>query len=93
LAGINSDIDTTDSQHEASSVLNEEGRPKRKKRKPTRQLSADESAEDSNSDSDLEDCDDDVQPAVTAGFCDKRSMCILSKCLMYNLKFIFVSFR
>ncbi|KZS01150.1 Uncharacterized protein APZ42_002274 [Daphnia magna] len=45
LAGINSDIETTDSQHDACAAVNEEGRSKRKKRKPTRQLSADESAE------------------------------------------------
>lgn len=45
MAGINSDIETTDSQHDACAAVNEEGRSKRKKRKPTRQLSADESAE------------------------------------------------
>jgi hypothetical protein len=94
LAATNSDIDTTDSQHEASAAVNEEGRPKRKKRKPTRQMSADESAEDSeSSDSDLEDGDDDVQPAVPAGLCAEKSMCILSKCFICNLKCIFVSFR
>ncbi|EFX71965.1 hypothetical protein DAPPUDRAFT_326707 [Daphnia pulex] len=77
LAATNSDIDTTDSQHEASAAVNEEGRPKRKKRKPTRQMSADESAEDSeSSDSDLEDGDDDVQPAVPAGLCaEKNATC------------------
>jgi hypothetical protein len=96
LAATNSDIDTTDSQHEASAAaVNEEaGRPKRKKRKPTRQMSEDESAEDSEgSDSDLEDGDDDVQPAVPAGLCAEKSMCILSKCFICNLKCIFVSFR
>ena len=77
--------------------MNKEGRPKRKKRRPNRQLSADESAEDSeSSDSDLEECDDrDFQnePAVPAGLCAEKSMHIFSLYFMYNLKCFFVSFR